>query len=158
MGFRYNPPLNKPYRITSRFGYRRADGSTAGLYEVTNEFHWATDYAPLPNHDLLLRYVSSGVVTKEGWHPKSGWFVYYSADFIDDRRYTVFYAHMAHRSPLKAGERFDVGQWAGTIGSTGMATGLHLHASIVDDLGIPRDPEIWLENVRLIAEAKKRGY
>lgn len=96
--FHYNPPLNYPYRVSSPFGPRG------------EEWHYGTDFVPLRGHDGLLRAVGNGVVTREGWHDKSGWYVWMQVGFIDYRKYQVLYAHCAHRCPVEAGRHFDIGQ------------------------------------------------
>ena len=142
MTFRYNPPVERMgelTEITSRFGFR---GS---------EFHYGLDIVPLPPHDGLLRFISTGKVLREAFHPISGNFVEYEANYIDNRKWKILYAHLAKRCPLGVGEKFDVGEWAGIIGETGHATGRHVHIEMTPDWSIQRvDPEAWLENWRFI--------
>lgn len=148
--FRFRWPIDQPYKETSYFWYRGDVG-----------FHDGLDLAPLPGHDMLLRYVSTGRVIREGWHNISGWYVVYEADIWDDRKWIISYNHMAHRSPHRAGDTFDVGQWAGTLGSTGYSTGVHCHFYIQPDYGPPGmklDPKIGFEQMDLVAKARERGY
>lgn len=118
--------------------------------------HWGLDLAPNSGHDMLLRYMTKGRILREGWDPVSGWYVWYEAEIWDNRRWQILYAHMAHRSPHRAGDRIDVGQWAGTIGSTGNSTGNHVHIEIIPDYSAPAhqnmriDPQLAMEQMELI--------
>lgn len=140
---KHRHPINKPYHVSSRFGPR------------SNEWHYGCDYAPEQGNEGTLHAVSTGIVAREDWHDLSGWYIWIRFDFIDGRTWRGLYAHMADRSPLKAGGRVDVGQWVGNIGSTGNSTGPHLHFEVIDDIGIHRDPEMWLENLRLISRNRE---
>ncbi|MEO8095401.1 MAG: M23 family metallopeptidase [Pseudolysinimonas sp.] len=55
------------------------------------------------------------------------------------------YAHMQHGSvALKVGDKIEVGDFIGTVGQTGMATGPHLHFEVhVNE--VPVDPFAWLQ-------------
>lgn len=141
---KFSPPINRPYRESSFFWLR------------SGVMHWGLDLAPLAGHDMLLRYMTKGTVLKEGWDNISGWYVWYQAEIWDNRKWQVLYAHMAHRSPHRAGNRIDVGQWAGTIGSTGNSTGNHVHIEIIPDYSLPVhanmriDPKLAMEQMELI--------
>lgn len=141
---KYSPPLNRPYKETSYFWFR---GKT---------FHDGLDLAPLPGHDMLLRYMTAGRILAEGWNNISGWWVQYEMNIFDGRKWVAEYHHMAHRSPHRAGDKVDVGQWAGTIGATGASTGNHVHIRMKVDFGLgiqPNmfvDPKIYMEQLELI--------
>lgn len=147
--FTYNPPLNQPYKETSYFWHR------------TDGFHDGLDLAPLPGHDMLLRYVANGRILREGWHDVSGWYVEYEIDIWDGRKWVVSYNHMAEKSPHRKGDKIEVGQWAGIIGSTGNSTGNHVHIYMKVDFGpkdMKVDPKIYLEQMELVAKAKANGF
>lgn len=118
--------------------------------------HWGLDLAPDMGHDMLLRYMANSRILSEGWHPISGWYVWYEATIWDKRKWRILYAHMAHRSPHRAWDFVDVGQWAGTIGSTGNSTGNHVHIEIIPDWGLSVhrnmriDPKFAMEQMELI--------
>lgn len=140
----FSPPINQPYAITSYFAPR------GGV------FHDGLDLAPRGNHDFLLRYMTKGRILREGWDNRGGWYVIYEAEIWDNRRWQIEYWHMAHRSPHRAGDRIDVGQWSGTIGSTGSAsTGAHVHIRIRPDYGPWYiDPKLAMEQMELIGKVK----
>ena len=92
----------------------------------------------LPIDDTILFYMGNGKVLREGWDRMSGWYVYYRYYIWDGRHVDVLYAHMKHQSPHRAGTEISVGQWAGTIGSTGNSTGPHLHLEVEDSAVYPR--------------------
>jgi murein DD-endopeptidase MepM/ murein hydrolase activator NlpD len=48
-------------------------------------------------------------------------------------------------SPLQAGDTVEAGQFIGSVGSSGVSTGAHLHLEVLMDGVTPIDPEAWLE-------------
>ena len=65
---------------------------------------------------------------------------------IDGHKVTSTYAHMQHgSSPLNPGDVVKVGDFVGLVGSTGMATGDHLHFEIMLD-GMKVDPFAFLKS------------
>lgn len=151
--FRYNPPINTPFKETSYFWYRNG------------KFHDGLDLAPLAGHDGLLRYIADGRVDKVGYDSVSGHYVWYTIDLWDNRKWRIYYGHMAEPSPNKEGDRVECGQWAGIIGQTGSATGRHVHIMVevdwrIDGLQdyIRTDPKLALDQLELVAKAKALGY
>ena len=62
----------------------------------------------------------------------------------DGSKIESLYAHMQHgSSPLKVGDTVKVGDFIGTVGRTGAATGNHLHFEILVN-GSQVDPFAWL--------------
>lgn len=107
----------------------------------------------LPIDDTILFYMGKGTVLREGWHPVSGWYVWYRLQIWDNRTVDVLYAHLASRITKRAGQSVDVGEWCGTMGSTGNSTGTHLHLEVVDNAvysGHRLDPKFFMEQAQLI--------
>ncbi|WP_166873480.1 M23 family metallopeptidase [Salinibacterium sp. ZJ450] len=64
---------------------------------------------------------------------------------IDGVKYYSLSAHMQTGSlAVAVGDTVTVGQQLGTVGSTGVSTGAHLHFEIHDAAGTPIDPYGWL--------------
>lgn len=53
---------------------------------------------------------------------------------------STYYGHL-QSVQVKPGQKLDQGQQLGTVGSTGLATGPHLHFEVRDRLGQPVDPQ-----------------
>ena len=62
---------------------------------------------------------------------------------IDGKRLTTAYAHQA-QVPGQARRRGAKGEQIGLVGSTGYATGPHLHFEVRED-GAVEDPMAWLD-------------
>lgn len=69
-----------------------------------------------------VRTVGDGTVTFSGWQNGYGNVVH----VLHSGNRTTVYAHL-HRIDVRRGERVEQGQRIGTVGSTGWATGPHLH-------------------------------
>lgn len=105
-------PTNRPYIITSPFGWRW--GKMHNGIDISGTGYGSTIYA-----------ANSGKVTEAGYHWMNGNYV-----VIDHRNgYTSVYAHMASLSVVR-GSNVTIGQKIGTMGHSGYATGTHLHFSI----------------------------
>ena len=59
-----------------------------------------------------------------------------------DRHTRILYCHLSSFS-VRPGQHVEAGQLIGTVGSTGLATGPHLHLE-VDVSGRPVEPSAWL--------------
>lgn len=101
-------------RVSSSFGSRFHP------IKKTWRNHNGIDYAARPG--TPIRSVGDGVVQESKWSDSYGNVVY-----IDhgEGQVTV-YAHMTRRDVQK-GDKVSQGQFIGTVGSTGMSTGPHLH-------------------------------
>jgi len=106
-----------PYRITSGFTNRR-------FHPVLKRWraHQGIDYgAP---HGTRVQATAAGIVTRAGW-----WGGYGRA--VEIRHANGIRTRYAHLSSIAAGirpgRRVDQGDIVGRVGSTGLATGAHLH-------------------------------
>lgn len=106
-----------PYRITSRFTNRR-------YHPVLKRYraHRGIDYgAP---HGTRVQATASGTVTRAGWWGDYGRMV----EIRHANGITTRYGHLsAIAAGIRAGAAVAQGQYIGRVGSTGLATGPHLH-------------------------------
>ena len=130
-------------RISSYFGSHR-------LHPILKIYrpHEGVDYAA--PRGTPVKAAGNGVVTFIG--RESG---YGKVIFIQhNKKYATYYAHLSHYAKrLKRGNRVKQGQVIGYVGSTGLATGPHLHYEIRVN-GIARDPlKVALPNAKSIPKA-----
>lgn len=113
-------PLKFEPRVTSSFSRRR-------LHPVHNTVraHTGVDYgAP---HGASVLAVASGTVVSAGWAGAGG----RQVRIRHDRGLETFYMHLSSfAAGVRAGVHVDQGQVIGRVGSTGTATGPHLHFSL----------------------------
>jgi murein DD-endopeptidase MepM/ murein hydrolase activator NlpD len=113
-------PLKFEPRVTSSFSRRR-------LHPVHNTVraHTGVDYgAP---HGASVLAVASGTVVSAGWAGAGG----NQVRIRHDGGLETFYMHLSSFAPgVRAGTHVDQGQFIGRVGSTGTATGPHLHFSL----------------------------
>ena len=123
-------PVHTDYELTSSFGPRVSP--TEGVTEV----HTGQDFAAPAGTPALA--VSTGRVSFVGWDGGYGNLVRIRhAGGVES-----FYAHLSSTS-VSVGQKVDVGDQIGQVGTTGNSTGPHLHLEVrVDDQ--PRDPMAWL--------------
>ena len=130
-------------RVTSGFAMR--------MHPILNNWkqHKGVDYgAPA---GTPIRAVGDGVVDFAGWQNGYGNVV----EIRHSGERSTVYAHMSHID-VRRGQRIEQGARLGAVGSTGWATGPHLHFE-VKVAGIQQDPLIMAkasETVRLTAAAK----
>lgn len=105
-------PTEKPYTITSSWGWRNLGG--------TSSFHSGTDIAG--------KYKSKIYASNEGI-VRVATYSSYNGNYIIIDHNNGWYTTYGHMSSLavKAGEKVEMGQVIGYMGSTGYATGVHLH-------------------------------
>ena len=116
-------------RISSRF-------STGRKHPILNKIraHKGVDYAAA--RGTPIKATGSGKIVHRG--KKGG----YGKTIVIQHgtKYSTLYAHMSnYRKGLKVGSRVQQGQTIGYIGSTGLATGPHLHYEFRVN-GVHRDP------------------
>ena len=123
-------PIHKPVvseRITSRFGYR--------INPVTNEygFHSGLDLAADEGADIYAAF--DGVVEKADKSPARGNYIFLNSD----GNIKTVYCHCSELL-VSEGDAVKAGQVIAKVGSTGQATGPHLHFEIRIN-GIYYNPE-----------------
>ena len=103
--------------------------------------HKGTDYAAATG--TPVRAIGNGVVIREGWGNGYG-------NVLEIRHPNGFvtrYGHLSRfASGVRAGSRVTIGQTVAFVGSTGLATGPHLHFEVLVG-GRQRDPRVALKSV-----------
>ena len=126
----FGKPLDR-YRISSEFGYRK---NPMGGVEGDMRLHKGVDL--VGPYNSPVKAVKSGVIV-EHWPPPNGYFkghpVYGGLVVIEhsDGVFTL-YAHFKDTF-VNEGQRVKKGEILGIQGSTGMATGDHLHFEVITD-------------------------
>lgn len=120
--------------ISSRFGWR------VHPIHDTRKFHEGLDIAAAEGTEV--RAVQSGTVTFAGRRGGYG----NTVEIRHADGTTTRYAH-ASRIHVRKGDHVEVGEALADVGSTGQATGPHLHFEARED-GKPIDPEAYLRRLR----------
>ena len=135
---------------TDRFGPR---GAVAGLGDLG--FHTGNDWKAPKGTPVLAahtgRIKSKWWDTFKGGGAAGGWMV----SIIGDDGLETRYAHLHASSPLAVGQRVTAGQQIGGVGSTGAATGDHLHFEVLKG-GQFIDPLTLIGEDDLSAEAERQ--
>lgn len=105
-------PTNKPYIITSPYGWRW--GKIHEGLDISGTGYGSPIYA-----------ANNGVIEKAGYTSINGNYIYIN----HNNGYYTIYCHMATLD-VKVGQPVSMGQKIGTMGMTGFATGTHLHFAI----------------------------
>ncbi len=121
----FRPPLEE-MRLTSGFGFRR-NPFTGGT-----SFHSGIDLGAPPHTPVYA--AASGRVASTGRNAIYGRYVLLE----HDRGYETFYGHL-QTIEVELNERVSSGMMIGTVGSSGLTTGPHLHFEVRLH-GRPRDP------------------
>ncbi len=121
----FRPPLEE-MRLTSAFGFRR-NPFTGGT-----SFHQGIDLGAPPRTPVYA--AASGRVASTGRNAIYGRYVLLE----HDRGYETFYGHL-QTVEVELNERVSSGMMIGTVGSSGLTTGPHLHFEVRLH-GRPRDP------------------
>ena len=121
-------------RISSTFG-----GRFHPILGVWKQ-HKGTDYAAAPG--TPVRAIGDGVVLRAGWGNGYG-------NLLEIRHRNGFVTRYGHlrgfASGIHAGSRVSIGQTVAYVGSTGLATGPHLHFEVLVG-GVQRDPRTALRD------------
>lgn len=123
--------------ISSGFGYRPEQPAGA------KPFHSGLDFNP--GVGAPIQSIADGVVSSV-IESDSGLGVHVTVDHvIDGEHISSVYAHMQFGSvAVSEGQTVAVGDRIGLVGSTGQATGPHLHFELHPDGGEAIDPYSWL--------------
>lgn len=121
-------------RISSIFGAREHP-ILGGIRQ-----HKGTDYAAAAG--TPVRAIGDGIVTRRGWGNGYG-------NLLEIRHPNGFvtrYGHLSRfSSGIHVGSHVTIGQTVAFVGSTGLATGPHLHFEVLVN-GVQRDPRIALKS------------
>lgn len=114
-------PIGSPHQgtITSRFGYRRNPFTNKG-----REMHSGIDFSGKRGDPI--KATASGTVTFSGYQGDYGYVVM----IRHANGYETRYAHLI-KPLVRKGQKVDVGNTVGLLGSTGRSTGPHLHYEIL---------------------------
>jgi len=131
-------PFPGPVRMSSGFGWRSAPcGACSSL-------HQGLDFNP--GMGAPIGSVAAGTVRVSGIYFSYGQTVIVD-HVVDGRKVSTLYGHMIPgSSPLRVGDRVDAGQFLGSVGSSGVSTGAHLHLEVLMDGTLPIDPRAWIES------------
>jgi murein DD-endopeptidase MepM/ murein hydrolase activator NlpD len=118
-----------PYRITSGFTKRRYH-PVLKIYRP----HQGIDYgAP---YGTRVQSTASGTVTRAGFAGSYGRLI----EIRHNGGVRTRYAHLSSIAPgIRPGKHVEQGQWIGRVGSSGLATGPHLHYEFLQG-GVHRNP------------------
>lgn len=130
-----------PYAVPVSSGY----GERAAPCYGCSTIHMGIDFNPGLGAPIYA--IAAGVVKQaEDGNGGYGNYVYIDHGNLlgDGQNITSLYAHMQHGSvALKVGDTVQVGDFIGTVGQTGQATGPHLHFELLVD-GVQVDGFAWL--------------
>lgn len=119
------------FRISAPFAYNENE------YSVSRYAHKGIDFVAPKGTPVLA--AASGTVRLSEYSPSYGYHVI--IDHADG--FSTLYAHMESLT-AEAGQQVEAGDQIGTVGSTGMSTGPHLHLELrIDDE--PVDPSDYWE-------------
>lgn len=131
-------PNYPQYRITSRFGMR-----THPVTGKPSTMHNGIDLVAYDGKSSLTDYIvahTGGTVESVGYNKSAG---YYANIRVSSRTIMAYY-HFSQMPYVKKGATVKKGDKLGYMGSTGSATGAHLHWGIKKD-GNWIDPEPFLD-------------
>lgn len=128
-----------PYAVPISDGY----GERVAPCRYCSSFHNGVDFTPgagTPIYSIAAGTVVFTEVSKSGFGNQV-----IIEHTIGGKTVQSMYAHMQmNSSPLQVGQVVEVGEFVGMVGSTGVATGAHLHLEIHVN-GSPTDPFAWLK-------------
>ncbi|WP_220036784.1 M23 family metallopeptidase, partial [Curtobacterium sp. MCBD17_021] len=129
-------PFPGPVRMSSGFGYRSAPCAAC------SSLHQGLDFNP--GMGAPIGAVAAGTVRVSGVYFSYGETVIID-HVVDGRKVSTLYGHMIPgSSPLRVGDRVEPGQFVGSVGSSGVSTGAHLHLEVLMDGTLPVDPAAWI--------------
>jgi murein DD-endopeptidase MepM/ murein hydrolase activator NlpD len=101
--------------------------------------------------DGFIYAADHGVVAEATWNDAYGYLVIVDHGVIDGNRVSTLYAHQPGLS-VDVGDKVAKGQPIGSVGSTGLSTGPHLHFEVRIE-GRPVNPWPWISDAPLPADA-----
>ena len=124
-----NPIASSPYRVSSPYGYR--------THPITGKQHLHGGIDLAAREGTPVYAVEGGVVSKV-WadHPQNG----NAVKVQHPDGWSTAYLHMVDPPTLGVGQAVAKGQQVGRVGSTGSATGPHLHFMTYKPDGQTTDP------------------
>lgn len=128
-----------PYAVPISDGF----GERLAPCRYCSSFHNGVDFTPGAGTPIYTIAAGTVVFTEVS---NSGFGNHVMVEHtVGGKKITSMYAHMqASSSPLVVGQVVAAGEFVGLVGSTGVATGAHLHLEIhVND--VPTDPFAWLK-------------
>jgi len=128
-----------PYAVPISDGF----GERLAPCRYCSSFHTGTDFTPGAGTPIYAIAAGTVVFTEVS---NSGFGNHVKIEHqIGGKTITSMYAHMQmNSSPLQVGQTVEVGDFVGLVGSTGVATGAHLHFEVHVN-GVPTDPFVWLK-------------
>jgi len=130
-----SPPLEH-YQIGSRFGQRRDP------FNGRSAFHSGLDFDA--GYMSPIYATAPGIVTYAGYRRDYGKVV----EIDHGSGIVTLYGHM-HRYTVSVGQRVEAHMQIGLLGSTGRASGPHVHYEVIVN-GQPEDPERFIGLARLV--------
>ncbi len=131
-----------PVEVPISSGY----GERAAPCQGCSSMHMGLDFQP-PNNSPIYAIADGVVKLSQDDAYGYGNHVYIDHGNLmgDGANVTTLYAHMQHGSvPLAVGQTVKAGDFIGLVGSTGTATGIHLHFELLlEDVQV--DPFLWLK-------------
>ncbi|MBX6350666.1 MAG: peptidoglycan DD-metalloendopeptidase family protein [Clostridia bacterium] len=123
------------YRISDTFGMR--------FHPILRAYrmHTGVDLAAPQGTPVLA--ASDGVVVYAGWMSGYGNTTVIDHGVVNGHRMATLYGHQS-RISVEVGQVVQAGQTIGAVGSTGLATGPHLHFEVRVD-GKPVDPQKYID-------------
>lgn len=115
--------------------------------------HPGTDYKSSSNKSMC-RMILDGRVNRIFSDARGGHIIECKFKWIDGREDIIGYGHLAKRPNLSVGQQLKGGQNLEHYGTSGVTSGPHCHLYMMID-GRYVDPELALENLRLIYENRR---
>lgn len=130
----FSSPLDIPLVVTSTFGYRLHP--VLGIYKLHN----GTDFGAACG--TQVHPIASGVVIATNVETAGGNVLYVNHGMLNGSSWVSAYAHLGSFN-VSVGQQVDTSSVIGYVGSTGYATGCHLHLTMEQN-GSLVDPQDFL--------------
>lgn len=122
------PIKSDKIKTTSAYGIKRTYKVNGKTYKDT---HAGIDLKPVPtNNDAKIIAIADGVVTSVNKKGSNGGAACYVRLKHDNGLYSLYYHMKSGSIKVNKGQKVKKGTILGTIGKTGLATGIHLHFQI----------------------------